>query len=474
LPEQVQSAAVAVVGDDIYVVGGEATPTGLSDRTYTASVSTTGTLSSWALNPLRLPAPLTEATLVPVGAKLVLTGGRTALSYSSDVLATNALSTLSDVQLLDRFRPVLRYDQYETYRADSPAEMTDNYVSGSYTNRLQTSTGKVLAESDPSLRTADLSLAYLRPAGVKYSGGGTASSADKIDAANSYDSDFARLHQLPGYADKTVAHVLNLSDGTRVAQYWFFYYDNPKTYFTIGAHEGDWEMMQVHVGADQQPIEATYSQHNGGERCDWIHVQRDVDGHPIVYVAEGSHASYFSSGYHFNSGADDNASGDVEARPSVIDTTTPPDWINWPGHWGGSDASPAGPLAQGGGLKWNSPISWSGSVDGCTEGQTYSRAQGRATHSARVHASALLAAPKLAARRLADGRIRIRYLVPPAARGVTVGLFGGSVPVSRTIRIHHRRGALRLRPLAPGRVLVRAVALDRRGRRGREARVVVP
>jgi hypothetical protein len=89
-------------------------------------------------------------------------------------------------------------------------------------------------------------------------------------------------------------------------------------------------------------------------------------------------------------------------------------------------------------------------------------------------AAAVLAAPKLSARRQADGRIRIRYLLPNGAHGLTVGLFGGPVPVSRTIRVHRRRGTIRLRPLGSGQVTVRGVALDLLGRRGREAQVIVP
>jgi hypothetical protein len=96
----------------------------------------------------------------------------------------------------------------------------------------------------------------------------------------------------------------------------------------------------------------------------------------------------------------------------------------------------------------------------------------RAITSAR--AAAILAAPKLSARRQADGRIRIRYLLPIGAHGLTVGLFGGPVPISRTIRVRRRRGTIRLRPLGSNGLVVRGVALDRRGRRGQEARVVVP
>src|SRR4051794_34631048 len=97
-------------------------------------------------------------------------------------------------------------------------------------------------------------------------------------------------------------------------------------------------MVQVYLDANQQPVRATYAQHDGGERCDWVHVQRTETGQPIVYVAEGSHASYFSSGYHFNGGAEDTANGDGHqvGTAGVIDVTAPPNWMLWPGHWGGT------------------------------------------------------------------------------------------------------------------------------------------
>jgi hypothetical protein len=139
-------------------------------------------------------------------------------------------------------------------------------------------------------------------------------------------------------------------------------------------------MIQLHLGPFGAPVDAAYSQHSGGERCDWIHVPRELDGRPIVYVAEGSHANYFSSGYHLNGGANDTSGGDGEwVIPAVTDvTTTPPRWLAWPGRWGGSDSSPDGPAQKG--THWSDPLAWQNGIDGCTEGQTFPyRAKGTAS-----------------------------------------------------------------------------------------------
>ncbi len=274
-----------------------------------------------------------------------------------------------DQALLQRYAPLLRYDAQDSYWADSPAIITDSYLPGARSNRL-TRGDATLASSDPAGTGPTFSLAYLGY--PSYSDGSAAREDDNVDAANDdYVGDAQRMHGISGYGNRAYGRVMHYPSGERVLQYWLFYYYNPKTYFGAGAHEGDWEMVQVELGQTNQPVRATYAQHNGGERCDWGNVQRTADGRPIVYVAEGSHASYFSSGYHFNEGGDDTSNGDGDGViPSVTDLTPQPRWAVWPGHWGGSGNSPTGPSHGGNDAKWSSPLGWSASVDSCTEEQT--------------------------------------------------------------------------------------------------------
>lgn len=377
----------------------------------------------------------------------------------------------TDTQLLAQYGPLLRNDAQETYLADSAATITDNCLLDSRgrivrTNYLKDSSNKILAASCGG-RYALLSLGYL--------GSYARSSTHLIDEANTYAEDAQRLHGVSGYANKTYGRVVNTSDGGKVLQYWLFYYYNPKEYPPVvgaGEHEGDWEMVQVQLDAAQRPLRATYAQHGGGERCDWSHVQRTEDGRPIVYVAEGSHASYFSSGYHFNEGANDTSGGDgVVAAPTIVDVTVPPNWISWPGRWGGSDTSPRGPERQTD--KWYAPVSWSTSVDGCTEGQTQAlaaRTMARRASPDRSRARRLRPPPPTvtAARRGKQVVIRYSFARPPAAKPKRPGQIISSIdprgtrypPLTVRTAVNGRKGTI-VQPLGAGdgpfRILVRAV-----------------
>ncbi len=91
-----------------------------------------------------------------------------------------------------------------------------------------------------------------------------------------------------------------------VLQYWFFYcYDSWRSGFGgVNDHEADWEMVSVYLyEADGQlaPEWAAYARHDfqGDDlRRRWDDVgQLDLeDGHPVVYIGAGSHASYFRKG----------------------------------------------------------------------------------------------------------------------------------------------------------------------------------
>ena len=97
-----------------------------------------------------------------------------------------------------------------------------------------------------------------------------------------------------------VAH----EDEKIILQYWFFYYDDVYSYtyppsdFIWQAHEGDWENVNVVLTGDEQPLYVGYSQHCSGQRRAWTDTQRFDSTHPIVYVALGSHANYFTAGTH--------------------------------------------------------------------------------------------------------------------------------------------------------------------------------
>ncbi|MDP9384547.1 MAG: hypothetical protein M3P50_04830, partial [Actinomycetota bacterium] len=118
------------------------------------------------------------------------------------------------------------------------------------------------------------------------------------------------------------------------------------------------ELAQYRLDARGRPVEAVLAQHSGAERCPWREVARH-DGHPVVFVANGSHAAYLRPGVRDRTWPDPNDEADGAGRvvrPAVepIDARSPA-WMRWPGRWGASRAarwnpaeqdSPRGPVHQ--------------------------------------------------------------------------------------------------------------------------------
>ena len=260
---------------------------------------------------------------------------------------------------------------------------TDNYVCCELeeANTLNDSENSIIATANPELEYDALSLGYLGDRASSLPSG-----SDSIDLRGSDSfpegillvSDAQRMHAEPGYADHLYGRIFNLPEGERVLQYWLFYYDNPHAYEGFGAHEGDWELVQVRLSPEGSPISAAYSQHGHASICPWNEIETIESDRPIAYVAEGSHASYFRSGFHFNGGAADNAdgAGDETSAFTIDDISdlAAHEWLLWRGRWGGSDggfggsASPPGPPYQGD--SWDSPAEWEdsgGIADDCEE-----------------------------------------------------------------------------------------------------------
>jgi hypothetical protein len=83
-------------------------------------------------------------------------------------------------------------------------------------------------------------------------------------------------------------------------QYWLFY---PANVFTLSSaaglfwqsHEGDWEAVTVLLDTRERPLLVGLSEHCAGARRDWARAPRR-GSRPVVYVALGSHANYFTPG----------------------------------------------------------------------------------------------------------------------------------------------------------------------------------
>lgn len=275
---------------------------------------------------------------------------------------SGAATPIDERELLQRYVPYLRYDSLESYRADSAAVLPEHFApagSGwSRTNALKRVDATIVAAARPRPGEARLTLGFLGRS--RYENGAQVRRGDYIDAVGrDYVADARRMHADPRHADVCHGHLVRESNGTMWLQYWFFYYNNDKTYFGFGAHEGDWEMIQLRLGADLVPMVATYAQHSAAQAFAWTDLERhDAAGHPVpvVFVARGSHASFARAGEHdlvwpLPPDYADGRGPRIRPRLEVIGSAGP-GWALWPGKWGSSDSSPRGPVTK---RQWKDP-----------------------------------------------------------------------------------------------------------------------
>ena len=334
-------------------------------------------------------------------------------------------------ELLDRYRPDVRYDVQETIFADSAAEITDYAGQGGIAgNTLRDSNGSVLAGHSDGFPV--LSLDFL---------GSPYSQADKTndyldEGQDGVDYSVAantmRDEAGGGYRDKTYGRVVHNPGWLLWLQYWLFYYAEPLgPPVSTGAHEGDWEMVQYGLDPTTfEPQVAVYSQGGHAERCNWSSVPQQlvqVFGGPnyyipVVYVGAGSHSNFFTKG---SSGQDvgepfsgvtpltksDQHNGNgllFSAWPWLIDVTNPPSWMRWPGYWGATrptqlgtlsvgSTSPKGPLFH---PQWSDPDAYGNEAASCSVTSE--------TPSAASSASAP-AAPTALSARIGSGVATINY-----------------------------------------------------------------
>lgn len=139
-------------------------------------------------------------------------------------------------------------------------------------------------------------------------------------------------------------------------QFWSWWLYNPKVYAGRGAHEGDWEMVQIAMAGDR-PVLMTCSQHSGGEKREFWRVSLDTVSRPLVYVARDSHANYFAPERDVTDVAD--------GKGARLDTMTwlefEDGWEGWPGVWGNSENSPGGLSSR---RAWTAPHAYHGQARG--------------------------------------------------------------------------------------------------------------
>jgi hypothetical protein len=178
---------------------------------------------------------------------------------------------------------------------------------------------------------------------------------------------------------RVYGHAVRDVGGRLWLQYWFFYPDNQQDRGIVrsGRHEGDWEMLQVGLGAAEFPRVVTFAQHSWRQGCSWANVARAGQA-PVAYVAHASHATYPRRGTHDRPLPDPNDEARGDGRrvrpPVVVITDSRPAWVASPMRWGASRAawwnpveqsSPAGPRFQAG---WSAPVAWHAGARSCASG----------------------------------------------------------------------------------------------------------
>jgi Tol biopolymer transport system component len=384
---------------------------------------------------------------------------------------------------LPRHVPHLRYESQELYFADSAATITNNYFYNGRKRDYRTNYLKrgsqILATSDPLAVGPDLTLEFL---GATYGDGTAAQSTDNLDEATGTEqADAARMHGLDLYANRIYGRAVKDRDtGKWWLQYWFWYYYNSQNVLGFGEHEGDWEMVQIGLDQYGQPDLITYSQHhdNNAERCAyWGSVEKWVSPNgiavPVVYVANGSHASYGwagDTGGGIGSPTDEHRGGGFAIQPRLTQITGhSPRWVGFPGRWGGStDQVILGPAFQGD--KWNRPGAFHSQAGPCeAPGSSASASTAR-----RRRSLGAVPGPQIRVRRLGTRRVLVEYRVaapstgPRRARTILLTTHGrrlGAAPRGGVYRVRRQRGRRVLAlPRAPGPYTIRAATYDRRGR----------
>jgi hypothetical protein len=198
----------------------------------------------------------------------------------------------SPARLLAKYQPVTQFSPGESFRPTT----IETFVSDSRLERLvalPNTWAVVEASPDPALLPGP-------GTGIWRLNQASCSPADGVSGAACAAGEWIA----DGAPNAVYGRVAPAGDKI-VVQYWLFYYDNFYSYpfLPLGAiwqaHEGDWEVVNVVLSAeDEEPLYVGYSQHCTGERRVWSKTPRWRGTHPRVRVALGSHANHFSVGLH--------------------------------------------------------------------------------------------------------------------------------------------------------------------------------
>lgn len=260
----------------------------------------------------------------------------------------------TDDQLAAQFAPVLHFTQAEKFYPTSV-----EYIIGSCSLKQRDSSGtSTVVDSSPT------------PGNLGIHTSGDLFLDNKLGTLENIAADYSSKAANIGYY--VYVHVVRSGDST-VIQYWLFYiYNNGP----LNDHQGDLEVVEVFLDSSNNAQTVLLSQHGAGQNAAWSDVEK-VDTHPVVYVAQGSHANYFRS-YQGKIGIESDVVGNdgKTINPSDLivvmlgeqgNHLSSQSWLDFPGRWGywGTDqqvalgqAGPYGPVFNQDGIRWAQPQSY--------------------------------------------------------------------------------------------------------------------
>jgi RsiW-degrading membrane proteinase PrsW (M82 family) len=292
----------------------------------------------------------------------------------TEPIRADTLPPEDDLALAQRYAPVLYFHPDEVFRPQ-PVEVIVEQARLRQSRRLWFDTNVLLSLGVPDLLRLRSDESYFLD--VWYGDGGS-SAYTNYSAHQAY----YRAVLSPDAGGPPVAvyvHVVrDEAEGYVTIQYWAFYFYND----WFNKHEGDWEMVEVILTATGEPQWVVLSQHHGGTRRPWAQAPVEDSTHPVAYVAQGSHANYFTGDEVYPNGKDiGNTRIEIMDRTGTADRVIPEviliprrevvtadaadwpgaEWLPFRGHWGElagqSDfGGPLGPADKG--EQWETPYAW--------------------------------------------------------------------------------------------------------------------
>jgi hypothetical protein len=254
-------------------------------------------------------------------------------------------------ELASRFSPILRFTSGEKFYPTSV-----DYIISISSLKLRASDGTSTTVTDNPA-----------PSNLGSYIGSDLFLDNKLETLDNIAEDYTQKAETIGY--HAYVHIVT-SGSTQTIQYWLFYAFNNGP---LNEHQGDIEVIQIFLDNSNNPQHALYSQHGAGENAAWTDVEKQ-DTHPIVYVAQGSHANYFRP-YQGKMGIE----SDIVSNDGKTITHTdlnlvllgepnshPPEqsWLDFAGRWGywGTNedvalgrAGPLGPAFNQDSIRWAQP-----------------------------------------------------------------------------------------------------------------------